>query len=143
MRVPLKKIIRQLPATSPLHQIKHRLDIRKHLRQGKKALHDTRVHDREHRNQYLEHKSLQYRILDQKKLARKVQSMHKAELMPYIYIYIKIRAFLNPKTFQALNFVEIQTSEGTERITDRDELKNTLLQHHRTHFTQAQHTSLS
>ena len=85
MRVPLQEIIRKLPVTSPLHQTKNSLDIRKHLRQAKKALHDIRVQDWEQQNQYLEHKSLHYRILDKQKQAKNFQSMHKAELMPYIY----------------------------------------------------------
>ena len=70
-----------------------------------------------------------------------MQAMNKAELMPAIYK--KIRSFLNPKTFQALNHIDITTPEGTERITEREQLEQTLLQHHRTHFMQAKNTSLA
>ena len=55
----------------------------------------------------------------------KMQAMNKAELMPAIYK--KIHSFLNSKTFQALNYVDIITPDGTERITEREELKHTLL----------------
>ena len=141
MKIPLTRILEQIPIDSPLHRIKDSKYIRRHLRNAQKTLNETRSNARDQRNIFLEQKMFQYRLLDKNKTAAKLQAMNTAELMPVIYR--KLRAFLNPKTFQALNFIDIPSSSGVTRITEKDELEQTLLNHHRQHFMQAKNTPLA
>ena len=67
--------------------------------------------------------------------------MQKAELMPLVYR--KIRAYLNPKPYQKLSFIDTKSPQGTVGVTKREQVEEILLKHHLNHFTKAKNTTLA
>ena len=55
-------------------------------------------------------------------------------------MYDKISAFLNPKHFESLSYLDVTKDQHPHRITDKHELENELIQYHKTHFSQATQT---
>ena len=67
--------------------------------------------------------------------------MQKAELMPAVYR--KIKSYLSPNTYNHLHFVDTPSPNGPVRITKKEQLETTLLNHHKRHFSQAKTTPLA
>ena len=73
--------------------------------------------------------------------AQNVNNLQKSEIMPAVYR--KIKAYLNPLTYNHLHFVDTTSPTGTVRFTKREQLEKTLLNHHKTHFSQAKNTPIA
>ena len=106
-----------------------------------KAIREIKLNDKQHQQQFLNSKSIQYKLKNNTKQAYNVNNMQKSELMPDVYR--KIKAYLNPTTFNHLHFVDKKSPASTVRVTKREQLKKTLLNHHKTHFSQAKDTPLA
>lgn len=141
MNDQMQAIINILPRNTINTNPSQRKTITKHLQTATKDLRHIMQNDKQHRQNFLLSKSLQYRLENDNQKAKNVFNMQRAEMMPAVYK--KIRTYLNPTKNQQLNFIDTQSPTGKIRITKRDQLEETLLKHHSKHFTQAKSTPLA
>ena len=137
----IQEVLRKLPEEICNGIITNHAAINTRIRQSQQQVREIRKNDRHHRNLFLQAQQIKHHMKNDNASAKIVCNMQKAEMMPIINK--KIRAYLNSKFMQAPTYLDIDTSEGHKRITTQQDIENTLLEHHKQHFSQASDTPLA
>ena len=138
---PMNTILSLLPPRTIMPNVLQQSSLTKNIKNATQSIRAIKLNDKQHRQQFLTSKSLQYKLQNDTKLAHKINNLQKSEIMPAVYR--KIKAYLNPTTYNHLHFVDINSPTGPVRVTKKEQLEQTLLNHHKAHFSQAKNTPLA
>ena len=137
----IQEILNQLSPEHPLHQQGLSKSINHSLRKALTHLKQCHRDHYLHRVEFLNQRRVDHNMVDSKSAAKAVHIINKSEITSATYQ--KIGRYLKPSTHTTLSFIDIPGAGGDRRVTSREELEEHLLKHHKTHFSQAQHTPLA
>ena len=138
MAQAIQNILDQLPPDHPLQNKPHTSNIEAMIRRSKLRVRDAVRHSFDLRQQFLIQLHTEYDTAGEEEKARQITALKNNELKQMSYR--KIKRYIKSIEPTQLTYVDVESNGSTTRVTQKKDLEETLLAHHKQHFSQAADT---
>ena len=138
MAQAIQNILDQLPPDYPLQDKLHTSNIEAMIRRSKLRVRDAVRHSFDLRQQFLIQLHTEYDTAGEEEKARQITALKNNELKQMSYR--KIKRYIKSIEPTQLTYVDVESNGSTTRVTQKKDLEETLLAHHKQHFSQAADT---